>query len=63
MVKRVLKDPGLGLPGCGALTGSELRCFRESSSSRPAACISEDLTASLTRLAFSCLISEPGCMQ
>ena len=34
MVKRVLKDPGLGLPGCGVLTGSELWCFRKSSSSR-----------------------------
>ena len=44
MVKHVLKDPGLGLPGCGVLTGSELRCFRGSSSSRPAACILEEKT-------------------
>ena len=44
VVKRVLKDPELGPPGGGVLTDSELRCFRESGSSRLAACVSEEKT-------------------
>lgn len=63
MVKRVLEDPGLGLPGGGAhwlraVVLSQVQLFQAG------ACVSEVfLTASLNRLAFSHLISEPDCMQ